>query len=187
MKKQSKQKEENNILMKMKKFFNNPTPIIIILIAIIAILLIFIAKFNTKSKIYVGEINKNGLQVANIHYFINNDMNYFYADPATYTGEEKKVYAYQIGYFVVDEENNYIELASRSNTEAVGESKLSQLVSEMSSWNFGETASATYFFTNDVIKHLDNLHFVIRAASKKDSNEADVFLDYKVELTKITK
>lgn len=179
-------KKSNSILTKVKAFFNNPAPIIIVLVAIIAILLIFISRMNIDNKIYVGEINKEDLIVANVHYFTNNDMNYFYASTAAYVGEKKDVYSYQIGYYVVDEDNNYIEFATRSK-KADTKASLADIVDELSGWNFGETNASDYFFSSDVLKNIENLHFVIKASTVKDSDDADIVIDYPVDLSKITK
>ncbi len=185
-KKEVKTKKFQKVIDSLKNFFNNPAPLIIVLIGIIAILLIFISRMNINSKIYVGEIETSDIQVSNIHYFINSDMNYFYAAPAVYTGDDKEVYSYQIGYFVVDENDNYIEFASRSK-EADTSVNLSTVIDELSAWNFGELSRSDYFFTDEVIDNLSNLHFVVKASTKKDVEEADVVLDYPVDLTKITK
>lgn len=179
-------KKINKILAKVKAFFNNPAPLIIVLIAIIAFLLIFISRINLNDTIYVGEINKSDLQVGNVHYFTNGDMNYFYASTAAYLGEKKQVYSYQMGYYAVDKDNNYIEFATRSKKSDV-KADLADVIEELSGWNFGETNASDYFFSKDVIDNIDNLHFVVKASTKKDSDDADIVIDYPVELSKITK
>lgn len=180
------EKKSKTFLTKVKAFFNNPAPLIIVLIAIIAILLIFISRINLNNTIYVGEINKSDLQVGNVHYFTNNDMNYFYASTAVYLGEKKQVYSYQMGYYAIDKDNNYIEFATRSK-KADTKADLAEVIEELSGWNFGEANTSDYFFSKDVIDNIDNLHFVVKASTKKDSDEADIIIDYPVELSKITK
>lgn len=180
------EKKKNKVLEKIKAFFNNPVPLIIVLIAIIAVLLIFISRINLNNTIYVGEINQSDIQVGNIHYFTNNDMNYFYASNAIYLGEKKQVYSYQMGYYAVDKDNNYIELATRSKKSDT-KANLADVIEELSGWNFGENNTSDYFFSKDVIANIDNLHFVVKASTKKDSDEADIIIDYPVELSKITK
>lgn len=186
--KKKENKEEKVVVTKLKSFFNNPAPLIIVLIAIICILLIFISRMNTKSRIYVGEISKDGLQVANIHYFTNNDMNYFYSSTPLYAGEmkDKDVYSYQIGYYVEDDKGKAYEFATRSK-DSTTKVKLSEVVEELGGWNFAESYNKQYFFSPEVIANMDNLHFVIKASTKKDSKDADISLDYKVDLTKISK
>ncbi len=186
--KKEDKKEEKVVAKKMKNFFNNPTPLIIVLIAIICVLLLFISRMNTKSKIYVGEIDKDGLQVANVHYFTNNDMNYFYSSTPLYVGDlkDKGVYSYQIGYYVEDKNGKTYEFATRSK-DSTTKAKLSEVVEELGGWNFAESYNKQYFFSPEVIANMDNLHFVIKASTSKDSKEADISLDYKVNLTKISK
>lgn len=186
---QEKKKKENNIdklVVSIKDFFNRPAPLIIFLILMVAFLLLYICKFNSDNKIYVGEINNDEVQVASVHYFTNGDMNYFYASPAIYLGEDKKIYSYQIGYYVVDESNDYIEFVTRGS-KLEEPLSLSELVDELSAWDFAELADANKYFDKDVIKYLDNLHFVIKAATKEDTTEADIVIDYEVDLTKITR
>lgn len=180
------EKKNNKFLTGVKAFFNNPAPLIIVLIAIIAVLLIFISRINVKNKIYVGEINKADLQVANVHYFTNGDMNYFYASTAAYLGEKTQVYSYQMGYYAVTDDNNYIEFATRSKKSDT-KADLADVIEELSGWNFGETNASDYFFSKDVIDNIDNLHFVVKASTKKGSDDADIVIDYPVELSKITK
>ena len=176
------------ILGGLKKFFNNPIPLFIVFIAIIAGLLLFIQKNTTSSKIYVGSIQNNDLQIGSIHYFTNGDMNYFYASPALYEGEykTKKVYNYQVGYFVVTPSKEYVSFVTRSDklNKAVD---VKTLVDEMSAWDFGEAKIAEYFFKPEVVNNLDKIHFVFRGSTNKDSDKADVVIDVPVELSKITK
>lgn len=188
VKKEEKKETEKVVTKKVKNFFNNPAPLIIVLIAIICVLLLFISRMNTKSKIYVGEIDKDGLQVANVHYFTNNDMNYFYSSTPLYVGEmkDKDVYSYQIGYYVEDKNGKAYEFATRSK-DSTTKAKLSEVIEELGGWNFAESYNKQYFFSPEVITNMDNLHFVIKASTVKDSKEADISLDYKVNLTKISK
>lgn len=192
MKKENKKvvkKDKKEIISKkLKSFFNNPAPIFIALIAIICVLLLFISRMNTKSKIYVGEIDKDGLQIPNIHYFTNNDMNYFYSSTPLYTGEmkDKEVYSYQIGYYVEDKNDKVYEFATRSK-ESDKKVKLSEVIEELGGWNFAEDYNRQYFFSREVIANMEDLHFVIKASTTKGSKDADISLDFKVDLTKISK
>lgn len=184
--KKNEDKKINSILKNIKDFFNRPAPLIIFLILLVSFLVLYIYKTNSSNKIYVGEINNDEIQVANVHYFTNGDINYFYATPAIYLAKDTKIFNYQIGYYVVDENNNYYELATRSNS-LENASSLKEIVNELSAWDFAESPKSEYFFDKDVLKYLDNLHFVIKASTKQDSTEADVVVDYEVDLTKITK
>lgn len=187
-KKINKSEKTKVVLDKLKSFFNNPAPIIIVLIAIICVLLVFISRMNTKSSIYVGEIDKDGLLVANVHCFTNNDMNYFYSSTPLYTGENKDadVYSYQIGYYVEDKNGKVYEFATRSK-DSTTKAKLSEVIEELGGWNFAESYNRQYFFSPEVIANMDNLRFVIKASTNKDSKDADISLVYKVNLTKISK
>lgn len=185
-KKKVDEKQQNSFLVKVKKILNNPLPMLIILTLIIVFLLMYIANYDNKNKIFVGVAENKDIQIVNVHYFTNGDMNYFYASNAAYIGKDKDIYSYQIGYYVVDKNDNYIELATRSGNLSE-KASLKEILEEMSGWNFPEPDKANYFFTDQVMRNMDNLHFVVKASTKEDSKEADVYYDLKVDATKITK
>lgn len=184
--------EKQKKFSKIKRFFNNPLPMLIILTVIIVILLIYIVTTSHESKIYVGEINKEDVNVVNIHYFANNEMNYFYASNAAYLGKDKKVYSFQIGYYAVDANGVFYELATRAQ-KLENATSLRDIVSENSGWSISELANPNLtdgkkFFDSNVLNNLDNLHFVILASTDKEKpNDPDITIDYKIDLTKLAK
>lgn len=190
--KEVEKKKDKKIMSKVKSALNNPLPMLIALTIIIVILLIYISTTSRESKIYVGEINKEDVNVVNIHYFANNDMNYFYASNAAYLGKDKKIYSFQVGYYAVDANGKYYELAMRSK-KLDNATSLRDVVTENSGWSISELANPKLtngkkFFDNDVLNNLENLHFVILASTDKEKpNDPDITIDYKIELTKITK
>ncbi len=187
MEKNVKKKEkQNKVGQAIKNFFNRPTPLIIVLICLCAFLTLYIYNYNAKNRIFIGEVIEENLQIVNVHYFTNGDMNYFYASPALYIGEDKKIYSFQMGYYVVDKNGNYIELATRAR-ELEKKDSLASITEEMSAWNFAEPDKGEHFFTKEVMENLDSLRFVIKATTKKDTTEADFVIDYPVKMTKLTK
>ena len=64
---------------------------------------------------------------------------------------------------------------------------IKDVVDEMSGWSFAEADKSEYFFTSEVLKYMDNLHFVIKASTEEGSTSADVYYDFKVDTTKVTK
>ncbi len=182
-------KEEKKI-NKVKRILNNPLPMLIVLTVIIVILLLYIISSNHESKIYVGEINEKDVNVVNVHYFANNEMNYFYASNAAYLGEDQKIYYFQIGYYAVSPDGTFYELATRAD-KLENASSLKDIVTEQSGWTISELANphltnGKKFFDNDVLRNLDNLHFVILASTDKDKpNDPDIKIDYKIDLKKI--
>ena len=185
-KKKIEKKETPGVVRGLKKFFNSPVPLIVVLLFINAFLVIYISQYNAKNRIFVGYVDEEEVQVANIHYFSNGAMNYFYASNALYLADDQDIYSYQIGYYVVDSKNNYIELATRSNS-LENSTSLKDVVDEMSGWSFAEADKSEYFFTSEVLKYMDNLHFVIKASTEEGSTSADVYYDFKVDTTKVTK
>lgn len=183
---------DEKVLSKVKRALNNPLPMLIVLTIIIVILLVYIFTTSHESKIYVGSINQEDVNVVNVHYFANNDMNFFYASNAVYLGEDKKVYSFQIGYYAVDANGKFYELATRAK-QLEKATSLRDVVTENSGWTISELANPKLtegkkFFDNDVLNNLENLHFVILASTDKDKpNDPDITVDYKIELTKLTK
>lgn len=185
-------KKDKKAMSKVKNILNNPLPMLIALTIIIVVLLIYISTTSRESKIYVGEINEEDVNIVNIHYFANNDMNYFYASNAAYLGSDEKVYSFQVGYYVVDAKGEYHELATRSQKLDKATS-IRDVVTENSGWSISELANPKLtngkkFFDNDVLNNLENLHFVILASTDKEKpNDPDITIDYKISLTKLTK
>ena len=179
-------REENKFIVSIKKFFNHPAPLIIVLICIVLFLTMYIADYNSKNKIYVGDLNQKDIAIVNVHFFLNGDMNYFHAANAAYLGEDKEIYTFQIGYYAVDEKNNYYELATRANS-LENKTSLKDVIEENSGWSFAESDKGVLHFTNDVRKNVDNIHFVVKASTEKGSTKPDIVIDYQVDLTRITK
>lgn len=179
-------KNENKVLGSLKRFFNHPAPLIIILICLVLFLTMYIADYNGKNKIYVGSLDKKDIAIVNVHFFLNGDMNYFHAANAAYLGEDKEIYTFQIGYYAVDEKNNYYELATRANS-LENKTSLKDVIDENSGWSFAESDKGVLHFTDDVRKNVDNIHFVVKASTEKGSTKPDIVIDYPVDLEKITK
>lgn len=171
---------------RINKFINNPVPIIIVLIALNIILLSYIANSNNNNKIFVGYIQQKEVAVTNVHYFTNNDMNYFYASNALYIAEDKDIYAFEIGYYVKDSNGEFVKLASRSQ-ELEEATSLSDVVKEMSGWNLAEAANSDYYFSDEVLDNIDNLYFRILASTEKGKLKTDINIAHKVEMTKVTR
>lgn len=186
MKKQIKNKKNfKDILKTIGSFFNKPLPIIIVLSCICIYLLVFIYRNNTVNKIIVGSVSTEDVQVQNIHYFANNDMNYFYAINA-HSERKEKVYAYQVGYYTVDNKKNYTEFAARSG-KLTTPLAVSDIIGDYSGWNIAELANNPVHFTNANKNNIDELHFVFKGSTKKDSTDSDIVIDVKVDIQKITK
>lgn len=178
--------EKNSFAKSLKKFFNHPAPLIIVLIFIVLVLTMYIGNYNSKNKIYVGVVDKDDIAVVNVHFFLNGDMNYFHAANAAYLGEDKEIYTFQIGYYAVDEKNNYYELATRANS-LENKTSLKDVIDENSGWSFAESDKGVLHFTNEVRQNVDNIHFVVKASTVKGSTDPDIVIDYPVDLEKITK
>lgn len=169
---------------KLKIFFNHPAPLIIVLIVLNFISLLYITRYEDDNQIYVGSISKV-VSVGSIHFFTNNDINYFYASTGSFIGEDVEVYNYELGYYV-KKGNELIPFATRSGSIDTP-TYVSTLVKEFSGWEIVEAYNAEYFFKPEIVPNMGNLYFVINASTKKDSTSADVHYEIPVDATKVTK
>lgn len=185
VKKENRIKKILNVVgSKLKTFFNHPAPLVIVLIVLNFISLLFITRYEDNNQIYVGSISKV-ISVGSIHFFTNNDINYFYASTGKYIGEDAEVYNYELGYYV-KKGNELIPFATRSGSIDTP-TYLSTLVTEFSGWEIVEAYNAEYFFKPEIVPNMSNLYFVINASTKKDSTSADIHYEILVETTKVTK
>jgi len=176
-------KKEENKMTDIKSKLNNTFPMVVVLSIVCVILLGYIYTHKNDDNIYVGTVSNENVTIGNVHYFKNSKINYFYSSPASYTGEDKKVYSFQIGYFVEDNKGELIPFLTRSDKVEKGIS-LKQITLEMTSWNIIELDSTGSYFNKDVKPYLNKVHFVIKATSKDDNNY-DIVIDSKVDYKKV--
>lgn len=184
--KKNDEKVSTKVKLALKNFFNNPVPLIIVLIALNFFLLLYISRYNDKNKIFVGLVDEEDVAVVNVHYFTNGDMNYFHASNAQYLDSDQNIYAYEIGYYVKNSNDEFVALAVRSG-KLDAETSLVKIVSEMSGWSFAEPDQADRFFSDEVLNNLDKLYFRILASTEEGSTKSDVYVEHEVEVTKVTK
>ncbi len=184
--KKSKGKKEEKQPNAVMSFLNNPLPIFIVQTLIIVIMIIAYISLRSSIAMYTGVVEDENVNIGNIHYFVNNDMNYFHAASATFLGEDKEVYFYNVGYYVEGDDGELKEFISRSNKFEKPVS-LKAAVQDMSAWSFGESSYQRRFFTPEIVKNINKLHFVISATTKPDTDVADVYFDIKVNTSKISK
>ena len=66
---------------------------------ICVLFIIAFSNYKSKYKVYDGNVETDSISIRAVHVYIHPRMNVFFSSGATYTGEEKKVYQYQIGYY----------------------------------------------------------------------------------------
>ena len=168
---------------RVKRFFNSPQPLFVVFILIIVGLLMYIVQYSKHDTIMTGSYIGDQGSIGAIHCFTNHKINVFYATPATYSAEDKKIYGYNIGYYYEsgEELKPFLVRSGQSDTAL----SLKEVVTKYSSWNISELAGSNSYFKEEVMNNLDKLHFVVYAATKKDSKEVDYVVDFKVEVDKI--
>jgi hypothetical protein len=176
-------KKDTSTINDIKSKLNNTFPMVIVLSIVCVILLVYIYNHKNDDVIRVGNVNTGEVTIANVHYFKNDKMNYFYASPASYLAEDQKIFSFQIGYFVEDNKGNLIPFLTRSNKFEKSTS-LKEVTLEMTSWNIIELESAHNYFTKEVNPYLHKLHFVIKASTKQ-GGEYDINIDKVVDYKKM--
>ena len=171
---------KNNIKSKL----NNTFPMVIVLSIVCVMLLVYIYAHKNDDTIHLGTVSTEEVIVNNIHYFKNDKVNYFYASPASYSGEDKTIYTFVIGYYVENSKGELVPFVTRRERVQKGES-LKKIVEEMSAWNFMELETAHNYFTKEVNPYLHKLHFVVKASTDAENDKYDVEIDNKVSLDKM--
>lgn len=168
---------------KLKKFFNSPQPLFIVFIIIILGLLFYNVQYSKHDTIYIGQYTGDNGSIGTIHIFTNHKINMFYATAASYTGEDKQLYGYDIGYYY-EEGEELVPFAVRSGKMDTAVS-IKQIIAENSYFNISELTSSKSRFTENAMKKLDKLHFVVYGATQKDSDLVDYVVDFPIEFDHI--
>lgn len=178
-----KEKVKVSFKERIKKFFNSPQPLFVVFTLIIIGLLMYIVQYTKHDTIMTGSYIGEQGSIGAIHCFTNHKINVFYATPVTYTGEDKKIYGYDMGYYYEsgEELKPFLVRSGQSDTAL----SIKDVVTKNSSFNISELASSNSYFTEEVMNNLDKLHFIVYAATTKGSTAVDYIVDFKVDVDKI--
>ena len=168
-------------LLKIRDILNNPKPIIIAL-GIICLLLIYaFANYTSKYKTYVGQIATEDVKVKLVQITLNPKVNTALATTASYTGEDKDVYQYDIGYYY--ESNGKLVAFSGITSSSSKKLKLSELIETGSYVNIIEMANQETNFTKSFKKNVSKLHLIIKASTTEATDDDyDIKYDIPVEI-----
>jgi len=188
-KKKNKEKKNLKIIEKLKNskvatFLNDPKPIIIVLMIICVLFIIAFANYKSKYKVYNGNLESENVYIRAVHIFIHPKMNVFYSSGATYTGEDKKVYQYRIGYYYKSGDTYYPIKESYDNSLKTP-IDLKDIVSKTSYFNYSELKSEkSTIFTQRALKNIGDLHFIISASTTESSeDDFDILIDSPINFT----
>ena len=191
-KKKNKNKKDNKIVVffkrnepELKKFFNDPRPIIIVLIILVVLYTFAFANFKSKYKVYNGSFASDQVTIKKISVYFHPRISSFYSSGAVYTGEEKKVYQYRIGYYYDsgNGEYNFIRESTESLDNAVD---LADIVNKTTYFDYSEFANSgeSVVLTLNAKKNMDKLHFMIFASTTKETDyDYDVLIDCPIDFT----
>ena len=181
-------KKTNNKQAKKQKInimeiLNNPKTLIIVLIIILIGLFISIIKVRTSYKFYSGQISYNDMAVAEIHYYTEPTMTYFFANNAVYAGEDKDIYGIDVKYVVYV--NGEEKIIDESKEEFNGKQSLTSSILLYSKFKTVDLKNMTNnIFTKEVKRNINTLKLIIDAKTTKDG-EYDINLKYDVSLSKL--
>ncbi len=168
---------------KIKNFFNDPRPIIIVLLVLVCLFIVAFANYKKKYKVYQGFYTSDIINIRAIHAYIHPKVSSFYSSGAVYTGEAKKVYQYQIGYYY--EVKNEYRFLKESKDQLDNPIDLADIINRTSYIDYSESQIAeNLVFTRDAKENLGKLHFVVFASTTKDKNDDyDVKIDCPIDFT----
>ena len=181
MKKTKNNKQDN----KLANILNNPKTIIIALIVLCIFLLTMIFINKNKYQFYTGQINTDELGVAEIHYYSDPTMTYFFANAAIYGGEDKDIYDIEIKYYIEANGKEYIIDDFKTSFEK--KQSLREMITMYSKANIVDLKNYSQkIFTNEMKDNIKNTKLLIKASSTKELN-GDIVLKYNVDINKVNK
>ena len=166
--------------MDTNEFLNSPKVVIVALSILSIALLIMLGLNSNKNKFYYGEIVEQDIVVSDLHFYSSKKINYFFANNASYVGEDANIKEFYIAYYVeVNGEKKLIEDVGRSDLK---DTKLSDMITVYSKFKVAEFSNKSEVFTKDVVKNIENLHILVEATKENDER---ITIDYKVNVNKV--
>ena len=178
-----KETKINNIGNKIKAILNDPRPIIIVLIVLVCLFIVSFANYKTKYKVYQGYYVSDTINIRAIHAYIHPKVSSFYSSGAVYTGEAKKVYQYQIGYYY--ETKNGFNFLKESTEELEKPVDLADIINRTSYFDYSESQVAeNLVFTREAKANIGKLHFIVLASTTKETDDDfDIKIDCPIDFT----
>lgn len=166
-------KKVNNRIVDL---INTPKTIIIFLICMLVILCYCFMTLKNRYKFYSGQISANDMAVAEIHYYSEPTMTYFFANNAVFGGEDKKINYINVKYTVTV--NNKEVIIDQVKAEFEKPQSLTQMILVYSKFKVVDLKGKTNaIFTDEVKKNITTMKLVIDAD--------DTHLEYPVILSKL--
>ena len=190
MKKKSKKNNKfKELLEKVKKskvvtLLNNPKPIIVVLMIICVLFILAFSNYKNKFKVYNGDVATDQITIRAIHVYFHPTMNVFFSSGATYTGEKKQVYQYQIGYYYKNGDT-YVPIKETFERGSKTPIDLADIISKTSYFNYSEFKNGdSNIFTQAAIKNIKSLHFIVSASTTESTeDDYDIQIDSPINFT----
>lgn len=178
----TKKKKESN---KLIEILNNPRTIIIVLILLCIGLLIGLFGEKNNHQFYTGQINAEDFGVAEIHYYSDDLVTYFFANAGIYGGEDKDIYDLEIKYYVDVNGKEYIidDLYKKFDKKQ----SLQEMITMYTKTNIVDLKNQSVkIFNDDMKKNIKNTKLIIIASTDKELSK-DLVFKYDIELNKVNK
>lgn len=170
---------------KVFRFINSPVPIIVVLILFSIGLMCYSRYLINSTTLYTFSGLGEDFWFSNGTIYIGRDLNYFGDSKVRYTGKNIKLYNFEVGYYVKDE-NVYHEISIMSGYDVKDDdgNKLgASLVEILESTDFSFTEthnSDTLYLSDNNVKNLHNLVFRVKGYDEKD-NEINIVVPLEIE------
>lgn len=167
------------------RFINSPVPIIVVLILFSIGLMCYSRYLINSTTLYTFSGLGEDFWFSNGTIYIGRDLNYFGDSKVRYTGKNIKLYNFEVGYYVKDE-NVYHEISIMSGYDVKDDdgNKLgASLVEILESTDFSFTEthnSDTLYLSDNNVKNLHNLVFRVKGYDEKD-NEINIVVPLEIE------
>ena len=171
------------ICKKIKAFLNDPRPIIIVLLILVCLFIVAFANYKNKYRVYQGFYTSDTINIRTVHAYIHPKVSSFYSSGAVYTGDAKKVYQYQIGYYYESKDGLKFLKESTDNLETAVD--LGDIINRTSYFDYSESQVAEHLvFTREAKANMGKLHFIVQASTTKETDDDfDIKIDCPIEFT----
>jgi len=171
----AKKKKKINFKKKIKAYFKTTKPILVALIILLVVLVCFCWHLMNVSKSYMFSGRSEFVSIYNGVISLNYDMHVFMGSDIRYHYEDDFIVTeYKIGYILIDDKANITELVTRTGSFEEG-FLLSNLIHEVSAFNFTEPFHNKVRFNRETIRNLENeLRFIIEATTEDGEKISDI-------------
>lgn len=182
--KRMKKQNEKNDKLTLRKIFNSPIGIILALVLIVIGILFYNRYLVNVTNLYTFSGFSEDFSIMNGTIYTSYDINYFGDSKIIYTGDEKEVHDFKVGFYI-KKGNEYwtiTEIESMKGTEDINVSFIDLVTS--TDLSFTEPHRKAEKLSKENVKMIDNLVYRITG---KDKDDKDVDIEIPIDVVKVSK